>query len=248
MFRISALVLILGFTATTSNASQKTFIVGGEEAAKGELPFMVSLQDSSGHFCGASLIKEDWVLTAAHCVYGGNPNQVLIGLHDRNKPGEAESFRPARVIRHPKYSSSTLDYDYALIRLDGKSKYEPVALNSGEINGPTNFTTAGWGLTEERGDDLPNVLRKVVVPHVDAAKCNKSYSGEITDRMVCAGLDQGGKDSCQGDSGGPLVENRGGKNYLVGVVSWGEGCARANKYGVYSKVTAVADWIDQNTK
>jgi len=247
MFRISTLVLALSLTTTAAMGSFRTYIVGGEEAAKGELPFMVSLQDSSGHFCGGSLIKKDWVLTAAHCVVGGAPRQVVIGLHDRRDVKSAEVFRPSTVIRHPQYNGSTIDYDYALIRLDGESKHEPVALNSQEISSKTDFTTAGWGLTQERGDELPQVLRKVVVPFVTQDACNESYRGEITDRMICAGLEEGGKDSCQGDSGGPLVTKRNGKNFLVGVVSWGEGCARSGKYGVYSKVNVITDWISQNT-
>jgi trypsin len=248
MFRIFMLVLAISLT-TTANAAASfhTYIVGGEEAAKGELPFMVSLQDRSGHFCGGSLIKKDWVLTAAHCVMGGAPRQVYIGLHDRSDTKNVEVFRPAAVIRHPQYNGGTIDYDYALIRLDGESKQEPIALNSQEISGSTDFTTAGWGLTQERGDELPQVLRKVVVPFVTQEICNRSYPGEITDRMICAGFEEGGKDSCQGDSGGPLVTKRGDKNYLVGVVSWGEGCARARKYGVYGKVNVVTDWIGQNT-
>ena len=70
-------------------------------------------------------------------------------------------------------------------------------------------------------------------------------SPQTTDTMICAGLDKGGKDSCQGDSGGPLFFNKEDRNYLIGLVSWGEGCARANKYGVYSKVNNQVDWISQ---
>lgn len=246
MFRISVLALALSLLSTSSQASFRTLIVGGEEAAKDEIPFIVSLQDSGGHFCGGSLVAEDWILTAAHCVVGGGPTSIYVGLHDREDTSGAEVFRPSATISHPKYNSETMDYDYALIRLDGASKFKPVALNAEELSGAAELTTAGWGLTQERGD-LADKLQKVNVPLVSSERCNNSYRGEITERMVCAGFDIGGKDSCQGDSGGPLYLTSNGTQTLVGIVSWGEGCARANKYGVYAKVSSVTSWISEKT-
>ena len=83
------------------------------------------------------------------------------------------------------------------------------------------------------------------MPTVNQKECNKAYSdfGGVTDRMLCAGYQQGGKDACQGDSGGPLVAD--GK--LVGVVSWGYGCAQAGYPGVYSRVAVVRDWVRENS-
>ena len=105
----------------------------------------------------------------------------------------------------------------------------------------------GWGAMSEGGEGS-RMLQKVEVPHVDTAVCDaeESYKGKITAGMLCAGYAKGAKDACQGDSGGPLVWHKAGAgNFLVGVVSWGEGCARESKYGVYTRVTAYADWIDQ---
>jgi trypsin len=248
MFRISQpiFVFFLMFTAfPRAQAGVKGLIVGGEEAAKGELPFIVSLQDGSGHFCGGSLIKADWVLTAAHCVADGAPTEIYVGLYDRDTTGDAEAFRPAQIITHPQYNPAKMDFDYALIRLDGVSKATPVQLNTREITAPEELVTAGWGVVNENDWDLPEILRKVTVPLVSREKCDLAYSGQITDRMVCAGLDEGGKDSCQGDSGGPLLLTQNGQRTLAGIVSWGEGCARAGKYGVYSKVSAASDWIEE---
>ena len=95
------------------------------------------------------------------------------------------------------------------------------------------------------------MLQKVNVPLVSKAACNDkaAYGGDITDTMLCAGYKSGGKDSCQGDSGGPLVvTDANGETVLAGVVSWGEGCARANKYGIYSKVSSAISWIADKMK
>ncbi|MGE0634086.1 MAG: serine protease [Pseudobdellovibrionaceae bacterium] len=241
------------FAATSYASPIEQKIVGGVEASIGEFPFIVSLQSSS-HFCGGSLIRKNWVLTAAHCVRSGRVQKILIGLHDQKQAHNAEVKTPKRIVAHPQYSNSTLDFDYALIELDSDSNYAPVAVNETEIAIPSSAdgaimsTTAGWGTTSEGSFALPNLLQKVDVPLVTSSACNESYTGQITDRMICAGFEDGGKDSCQGDSGGPLiVKDENGQMFLAGVVSWGQGCARPKYYGVYSKVNAVSAWIYQTT-
>ena len=93
------------------------------------------------------------------------------------------------------------------------------------------------------GGSSPRVLMQVSVPIVTERKCKRAYGSSIHDSMICAGLDQGGKDSCQGDSGGPMVCEEGGKFYLEGVVSWGHGCAAPGRYGVYAKVRYLRQWV-----
>ncbi len=248
--RIPLTIGLCFLLAAPAFARVESKIVGGVEAGQGEFPFIVSLQNGS-HFCGGSLIKKNWVLTAGHCANESDaPARIVIGLQDQRDQSKAEVFTAEKVIRNPGYDYGKTDYDFTLIKLSGDSKYEPIALNSDDFKDSSEvmFTTAGWGVTHEGDWDLPDLLQKVDVPFVNNTKCAAAYPDQITDRMICAGYDQGGKDSCQGDSGGPLLMKKDGKNVLVGVVSWGEGCARSNKYGVYSKVSSVLQWINETTK
>ena len=257
MIKSIGMTLVLATSLTVS--AKTTFlpkIVGGQNAVQGEFPYIVSLRSGSfGHFCGGSLIRSNWVLTASHCVQGSSPIKVVVGLHDRTDKTGTETFTTKRIIAHPQYNANTTDYDYALIELNGDSTFRTIELNRIEIDIP-NLTsqnpymvwTSGWGTTTEGSYSLPKILNKVEVPLVSTAECNASsaYNNAITDRMICAGYAKGGKDSCQGDSGGPLfTKNTNGDFTLVGVVSWGQGCARPNKFGVYSKVNVMMDWINQ---
>lgn len=244
-------LLVTGLVTLSLNAFASTSfeqkIVGGVEAKVGEFPFIVSLQSSS-HFCGGSLIAKNWVLTAAHCARGGTISKVVIGLHDQKDAKNTETFKAKRVIVHPGYNSQKMTNDFALVELSGNSSFAPIALNPTEIEiGSEQImsTVAGWGTTKEGAYSLPNLLQKVDVPLVSNAACNVSYKNQIDDTMICAGYEKGGKDSCQGDSGGPLIAKdvTTGENYLIGVVSWGQGCARASYYGVYAKVNAGLSWI-----
>ena len=109
-----------------------------------------------------------------------------------------------------------------------------------------NFLATGWGALRE-GESFLIYFRKVEVPLVEKANCNDaiSYKKAITENMLCAGFDAGGRDSCQGDSGGPVTRGT-GNTVLAGIISWGTGCARANRLGVYTRVSRVRDLIQNN--
>ncbi len=237
--------------AAEMNLNWDPQIVGGVEASEGEFPFIVSLRSYYGHFCGGSLVKENWVLTAAHCTSGGGIDSVRIGMLKQSDLSKSETFKVKKVIVHPQYDRSTIDYDYALVQLDGASKYQPVELNKRNFQIPDSdesilATTAGWGTIRESSYATSDKLMKVDVPLVNHQKCEEVYKdlNPVTDRMICAGYEEGAKDACQGDSGGPLVIQKSGRTWLIGIVSWGMGCARPKYYGVYSKVSAVIPWIE----
>jgi secreted trypsin-like serine protease len=149
---------------------------------------------------------------------------------------------------HPNYQSSTTANDYLLLKLQSPvdtTQYPPIQLNNNNAIPQVNqmLTVIGYGATSEGGSGS-NTLLKVNVPANSHQQCNKQYGGSIVESvMFCAGNTSGGKDSCQGDSGGPIFEVRSGKAVQVGVVSFGEGCARPNRSGVYSRVSGAFDWI-----
>ncbi|RDD36299.1 Trypsin-1 [Trichoplax sp. H2] len=230
-------------------------IVGGQNSAPGEFPFIVSLRKKSGkytyHFCGGSIISSSTVLTAAHCTVGTQANKVTViaGEHDIvASDGTEQSVLASKLIEHPSYSSRTLDNDFSIIRLSNSFTYnanvKAVPLQMQDDIGVSKVTAIGWGALSEGGSS-PRILQDVTVTVVSNSDCNAAYSGGITDNMLCAGEPSGGKDSCQGDSGGPLISGSGSSPTLVGVVSWGQGCARPGYPGVYARVSRAHSWIKQ---
>lgn len=246
-------VLVSGQIAHGQLASPA--IVGGTIATEHEFPWQIWLHPTnySGVYCGASLISTGWALTAAHCVQGYSASGLVVelGMHTI---GGTNPYRQTKtisqIIVHPNYSAATQDYDYALLRLSTAATLNlavaPIALATTNdtalyANG-VSAIVSGWGTTSS-GGSVSSVLRKATVPVVDNATCNTNYGGGITARMMCAGYPQGGVDSCQGDSGGPLFVNVASTPKLIGVVSWGDGCALAGKPGVYSHVANAYSWI-----
>jgi len=204
------------------------------------------------------IISDTWVLTAAHCVDGTeDPDWFVItaGAHNLNLDTEPNRRRIPykRVIVHPGYDFFDIDNDIALIETEslGLNQFRHAACKPSPES-DTDYTgqvsiVSGWGTTSSGGSRAPE-LYWVDVPVISNAECNThpDFQGDITDGMVCAGLMQDNdKDSCQGDSGGPLVvRNTAGKYEVVGLVSWGYGCAGASP-GVYARVPHYLDWIDQ---
>uniref|UniRef100_A0A8B9NMA7 Peptidase S1 domain-containing protein n=1 Tax=Accipiter nisus TaxID=211598 RepID=A0A8B9NMA7_9AVES len=171
-----------------------------------------------------------------------------MGLHTINEKNNRVAMRSIkRIIVHPQYDQSISDYDIALLEMETSVFFselvQPICLPSTSrifVYGTVCYVT-GWG-------QMTIDLQISRVRIINQSVCNKLYDDLITSRMLCAGNLNGGVDACQGDSGGPLAcMGKGNRWYLAGIVSWGEGCARRNRPGVYTKVTALYDWIRQNT-
>ncbi|XP_019627168.1 PREDICTED: uncharacterized protein LOC109472036 isoform X2 [Branchiostoma belcheri] len=233
-----------------ARAAPKDRIVGGNDAKHGAWPWQVSLRvlaHSSFHFCGGALVHQQWVVTAAHCVDDGSRPYVVLGESSRSvDDGTERTIRARRIYIHPKYG---FGYDVALLKLRKRVRFtpyiRPVCLpdSTTVVQPGTVCTITGWGTTSE-GGSLSDQLQEADVPIVSDADCSSSYTGLLDlDSEICAGYMAGGVDSCQGDSGGPLVWLTEGQHLLIGLTSWGEGCARPNRPGVYTRVTSVVNWI-----
>ena len=239
---------------------QPSNIVGGVEAELGRWPWQAGLKQSARDkiFCGGSLIDPQWVVTASHCLYDLTrysrekiPHlKVVLGeFNQEKKEGKEVMTNVSKLFLHGDYDPRTQDYDIALLQLQNPVKLsdtvKPICLpdKSIDFSPGTSCYVTGFGVTEQAGE-VATKLQEASVPIVPQDTCQKAYkTKKITPRMVCAGLAQGGIDACQGDSGGPLACMYDGKWLLKGVVSWGEGCARPDAYGVYSNVNDLLPWI-----
>lgn len=245
---------IQNLTVGTRLLAVKPRIIGGEPAPAGIYPWVASIgikgvPTRDGHFCGGAFIATNWVITAAHCVNKEAANKIQVFGNSSALSEDGTIYPVDRIAIHEKYDDNTSDWDVALLHVTKSFAARTIPLlppaDADRLAAPGGLAVvAGWGLTAE-GTEVSNALRHVTVQIQSNKVCNglASYSGTVTDQMLCAGFVEGGKDSCQGDSGGPLmVSDRDGSFYQAGVVSWGEGCGRLNKFGVYTRVSTIQAW------
>ncbi|XP_022709731.1 trypsin-1-like isoform X2 [Varroa jacobsoni] len=241
-------------------------IVGGTPVQPGTFPWQVSVRRNGYGICGGAIISPTEIITAAHCVSSVSAEryQILAGATDfRNLKNSTQVRRVSEILIHPKYAGLiAVRYDVALLRLDGaldfvgsKGLVAPICLprRSYQVKGDVIIT--GWGRTKE-GGNTSKVLNAVTVPVMSDTMCRLYLSRRLVtilfapydgSSMFCAGRFQGGVDSCQGDSGGPAVQTVDGRATLVGIVSWGFGCARMMSPGVYAEVAKFMDFIDDHS-
>ena len=252
----------------TSSQWPTAAIVGGVPAQPGAWPWQVllSITTNQGTFmCGGSLVSDQWVLTAAHCIEdaGNNtvsPTTVTVRAGSLQKDSGGVVVGVSRIIKHHAYEPATFDNDIALLRLSSPlplsstiNVVDPLSASQESQLAATNTlaTVTGWGTTSPGGNTSASLLQ-AQVPLLTSSDCTtlSAYSSsQLSNNMICAGYMQGGKDACQGDSGGPLVVSNGqGGHVLAGIVSWGQSCAAPDYPGVYTRVANYQPWLQTHTQ
>lgn len=234
-------------------------IVNGQEARPGSWPWQIRARPCSKwrctYLCGGSLLSKTWSITAAHCIpYAADQGTITVGAHNLWNSGTNYTIKS--IVPHPGWNRYKRNNDVALLHHKSVAftdSVQPICLPSPDVcfNEGTACVVSGWGYTTERGP-ISDTLQEVAVKIIDYKTCSDStmYSTMVfPDTQVCAGYVDGQKDSCAGDSGGPLACRLGPNDpwVLYGVVSWGWGCARARKPGVYAKASHFHDWIQETT-
>ncbi|XP_046832412.1 uncharacterized protein LOC124430208 [Vespa crabro] len=245
-----------GFISECGITNKENRIVGGRPTIPNRYPWIARLVYDGRFHCGASLINNDYVITAAHCVRNLKRSKirVVLGDYDQyvNTDGVAIMRAVSSVIRHRNFDINSYNHDVALLKLRKPVKFSktvrPVCLPQAESDpAGKEGTVIGWGRTSE-GGMLPGKVHEVQVPVWSLTQCRKMKyrANRITNNMICAG--KGTQDSCQGDSGGPLLVHEGDRLEIAGIVSWGVGCGRPGYPGVYTRVTRYLKWINTNIK
>uniref|UniRef100_A0A2R8ZHY9 Hepatocyte growth factor activator serine protease n=1 Tax=Pan paniscus TaxID=9597 RepID=A0A2R8ZHY9_PANPA len=239
-------------------------IIGGSSSLPGSHPWLAAIYIGDG-FCAGSLVHTCWVVSAAHCFSHSPPRDsvsVVLGQHFFNRTTDVtQTFGIEKYIPYTLYSVfNPSDHDLVLIRLKKKGDrcatrsqfVQPICLPEPGSTFPAGHKCqiAGWGHLDENVSGYSSSLREALVPLVADHKCSSPevYGADISPNMLCAGYFDCKSDACQGDSGGPLACEKNGVAYLYGIISWGDGCGRLHKPGVYTRVANYVDWINDRIR
>ncbi|XP_017069089.1 trypsin delta [Drosophila eugracilis] len=222
-------------------------IVGGTATTISSFPWQISLQRSGSHSCGGSIYSSNIIVTAAHCLQSVSASVLKVRAGSTYWSSGGTLVSVSSFKNHEGYNSNTMVNDIAIIKLASaltfSSTIKSISLASSNPANGAAASVSGWGTQSYGSSSIPSQLQYVNVNIVSQSVCASStygYGSEIKSTMICAAAS--GKDACQGDSGGPLVSG----GVLVGVVSWGYGCAYANYPGVYADVAALRSWVISN--
>ena len=238
-------------------------VIGGNIARENAWPWLVNMIDKNDslQYCSGTIIDEQWILTTAHCFlfYGSNNSvtyfpltnyEYIVADHKYNRTDRHEyTVQPLQLFIHPKYKLADDfqpgDYDIALIKLKAKLHFTEqvkqacLPTNNTRFDPATSCYLAGWGnIVNTKDYSRSSILREVQLDLVPFSVCNSraAYNGTIPKTFRCAGYSAGGRDGCYGDSGAPLQCCVQGRWTVAGLMSWGDGCGKPNRYGVYTDV------------
>lgn len=244
-----AVPVVVGTASADPASANQPRIVGGDKASLADHPYAVYLTDAGGNqFCGGVIVSSTAVATAAHCAkaVAKQDMRVVAGREDK-RSDDGDVLAVSRVWISQGYNDPTQGNDIAVLTVRGQLGYRPAKLpessDAAAYREGTKATVLGWGRIAD-GGDRSDYLRSAQVPVVSDSACHADYSVYDQKTMVCAGYTEGGIDACQGDSGGPLVVG----DTLIGIVSFGDGCGKAGKPGVYTRVSAFTDDIKAQAK
>ena len=260
MLRLRTLLAVVAAGLVPAASAQA--VVGGTDAPAGTYPYVAEIDIDHAFLCTGTLVTPTYVVTAGHCssitgaagagVPIGQPGQLITVTLGSNKAGQGTDYAVKTVSVNPNYNFllNGSGYDVALLELATPATGLPTVKVAGRgeesLWKPGSLATiAGWGATSE-GGDLPDTLQEAHVPIVDDATAAAAYSEFENKTQIGAGYPQGGTDTCQGDSGGPLlVPAPSGAFRLAGDTSYGDGCARPGKPGIYGRVgdATLREWI-----
>nr|Q58L93.1 RecName: Full=Venom prothrombin activator porpharin-D; Short=vPA; AltName: Full=Venom coagulation factor Xa-like protease; Contains: RecName: Full=Porpharin-D light chain; Contains: RecName: Full=Porpharin-D heavy chain; Flags: Precursor [Pseudechis porphyriacus]AAX37263.1 factor X-like protease porpharin D precursor [Pseudechis porphyriacus] len=236
----------------SDNPSPDIRIINGMDCKLGECPWQAVLLDKEGDvFCGGTILSPIYVLTAAHCITQSKHISVVVGEIDISRKETRHLLSVDKAYVHTKFVLATYDYDIAIIQLKTPIQFSenvvpaclPTADFANQVLMKQDFgIISGFGHTRS-GGQTSNTLKVVTIPYVDRHTCMLSSDFRITPNMFCAGYDTLPRDACQGDSGGPHITAYRDTHFITGIISWGEGCAKKGKYGVYTKVSNFIPWI-----
>uniref|UniRef100_A0ABM5FVC3 Coagulation factor VII n=1 Tax=Pogona vitticeps TaxID=103695 RepID=A0ABM5FVC3_9SAUR len=237
---------------TNLDSDRDTRIVNGSDCELGQCPWQaLLLNEQEEGFCGGTVLSPIYVLTAAHCINQTKLIKVVVGEVDTTTRRTGSIHAVEKVYVHQKFVLETYDYDIALIQLKDPIQFSeyviPACLPTADFANQvlmrqTAGVVSGFGRVHEKGR-VSTKLQVVKLPYIDRLTCKLSSNFAITENMFCAGYDTLAQDACQGDSGGPHVTEYKGTYFVTGIISWGEGCAREGKYGVYTTVSNFIRWL-----
>lgn len=220
-------------------------IVGGAPVTKGQIPWQVAVRRDEQQVCGGALISPNFVVTTAHCFRQKGRYVLSSGIVDVSDVGQLRSIN--RTILHPSWRPGVWENDIALLRVNQSFRFDsysaPLCLPSVNAQRVSRISVSGWGRLRE-GYKQSIALQRVVLETASDEECKKRFPYAFSSRTMFCALSKN-KDACQGDSGGAAVNEEQDAAVLVGLVSWGRGCARNNTPGVYTRVTSFLTWIKE---